>query len=141
MRFYGRTEEIATLRRFWSVVQNRKTAQMVSVFGRRRVGKTTLIRKAFENETAPVLSFMVQDRSEASTALGHRPFAAPLTFPTRRPSPKPPTSSLLPCRLRRQNPPSSSLTNAKPSTAGRLLFGRNCRAFGIGCVTTHRCSW
>lgn len=68
MRFYGRTEEIATLRHFWSVVQNRKTAQMVSVFGRRRVGKTTLIRKAFENETAPVLSFMVQDRSEASTA-------------------------------------------------------------------------
>ena len=48
MRFYGRTEEIATLRHFWSVVQNRKTAQMVSVFGRRRVGKTTLIRKAFE---------------------------------------------------------------------------------------------
>ncbi len=68
MRFYGRTEEIATLRHFWSVVQNRKTAQMVSVFGRRCVGKTTLIRKAFENETAPVLSFMVQDRSEASTA-------------------------------------------------------------------------
>lgn len=68
MRFYGRTEEIATLQHFWNVVQTRKTAQMVSVFGRRRVGKTTLIRKAFENETAPVLSFMVQDRSEASTA-------------------------------------------------------------------------
>lgn len=68
MRFYGRTEEIATLQHFWNVVQTRKTAQMVSVFGRRRVGKTTLIRKAFENETAPILSFMVQDRSEASTA-------------------------------------------------------------------------
>ena len=68
MRFYGRQEEIATLQHFWSVVQNKHVSQMVNVFGRRRVGKTTLIRRAFEDESAPVLSFMVQDRSETSTA-------------------------------------------------------------------------
>ncbi len=68
MRFYGRVEEIATLRHFWNIVQTKHMSQMINVFGRRRVGKTTLIQRAFENESAPVLSFMVQDRSEASTA-------------------------------------------------------------------------
>ncbi len=89
MRFYGREEEIATLRHFWNIVKTKHVSQMVNVFGRRRVGKTTLIQRAFEGESAPVLSFMVQDRSETSTAEAWtqavcRAFSVPYTPTFRR---------------------------------------------------------
>lgn len=68
MNFCGRTEEITALRRCWQDVQAQHASQMVTVFGRRRVGKTALLRRTFENEAAPVLSFLAQDRAEASLA-------------------------------------------------------------------------
>ena len=68
MRFYGREKEIAALKRVWDDVQTSRGARMVCIVGRPRVGKTTLIQKTFENEAAPVLSFLVQDRSEESLA-------------------------------------------------------------------------
>lgn len=48
MRFYGREEEIALLQDCWTVVLTNQVAQMVTVMGRPRVGKTTLILKAFD---------------------------------------------------------------------------------------------
>ena len=68
MRFYGRIEEINALKHFFEIVRTSHTSQLVNVLGRRRVGKTTLIAKAFENCTSPVFSFVVQERSEETTA-------------------------------------------------------------------------
>ena len=55
MRFYGRENETETLR--WQLSRARETrvARMVVVTGRRRVGKTTLIRKAFEASEVPLI--------------------------------------------------------------------------------------
>ena len=59
MRFYGREEEIALLQDCWTVVQTNQVAQMVTVMGRPRVGKTTLILKAFDGlqKEVPVFYF------------------------------------------------------------------------------------
>lgn len=63
MRFYGREEELATLRSFFKTVCQKEISQMVTVIGRRRVGKTTLILKAFEEERLPVFYFFVERRT------------------------------------------------------------------------------
>lgn len=68
MRFYGREEEIKALQHFLEIVISSHSSQLVNVLGRRRVGKTTLIAKAFENCSHPVLSFVIQERSEEATA-------------------------------------------------------------------------
>lgn len=60
MKFFGRTKEIGILREIRSVAD--KSAQFTVVTGRRRVGKTELIRKAFEG--TPYLYFFVARRSE-----------------------------------------------------------------------------
>ena len=66
MRFYGRKEEISALQSFLETVKRQNVSQMVSVIGRRRVGKTTLILKAFEDEAVPFFYFFVSRRvSEA----------------------------------------------------------------------------
>ena len=59
MRFYGREEEIALLQDCWTVVLTNQVAQMVTVMGRPRVGKTTLILKAFDGlqKEVPVFYF------------------------------------------------------------------------------------
>ena len=57
MRFYGRSEELATLRGYLEIVRKKAVSQMVSVVGRRRVGKTTLILKAFEEEKKAIPVF------------------------------------------------------------------------------------
>lgn len=59
MRFYGREEEIALLQDCWTVVLTNQVAQMVTVIGRPRVGKTTLILKAFDGlqKEVPVFYF------------------------------------------------------------------------------------
>jgi len=49
MEFYNRTDEIAVLREFEENSQN--YAQMTLLMGRRRVGKTTLLRNAFTGKT------------------------------------------------------------------------------------------
>ena len=63
MRFYGREEELTTLRSFFKTVCQKEISQMVTVIGRRRVGKTTLILKAFEEESLPVFYFFVERRT------------------------------------------------------------------------------
>ena len=62
MRFYGREEELQTLSNFLQIVRKKHLSQMVAVTGRRRVGKTTLILKAFEKEkdAVPVFYFFVE---------------------------------------------------------------------------------
>lgn len=65
MRFYAREEEIGLLQDCWDTVKTNKVAQMLTVVGRRRVGKTTLILKAFERiqETTPVFYFFVERKT------------------------------------------------------------------------------
>lgn len=65
MRFYGREEELQTLSNFLQIVRKKHLSQMVAVTGRRRVGKTTLILKAFEKEkdAVPVFYFFVERRT------------------------------------------------------------------------------
>ena len=65
MRFYGREEELQTLSNFLQIVRKNHLSQMVAVTGRRRVGKTTLILKAFEKEkdVVPVFYFFVERRT------------------------------------------------------------------------------
>ena len=48
MRFFDRTEEIASLRKIREMAKN--NAQFTVVTGRRRIGKTSLVWKAYEDE-------------------------------------------------------------------------------------------
>ncbi len=60
MKFYDRTSEIAALQ---SIEQaSAETAQMTMMVGRRRVGKTTLLKKAFNS--IPFLYFFVAKKNE-----------------------------------------------------------------------------
>lgn len=60
MKFYDRTEEIATLHK---IRENAKeNAQFTVVTGRRRIGKTSLVLKAYEE--IPVLYFFVGRKAE-----------------------------------------------------------------------------
>ena len=60
MRFYDRTTEISTLQ---SIEQaSSESAQMTMMIGRRRVGKTTLLKNAFKS--APFLYFFVAKKNE-----------------------------------------------------------------------------
>lgn len=54
MKFYDRTEEIAELRRIQNLSANNHS-RMTVVTGRRRIGKTSLIRRALENSTTVYL--------------------------------------------------------------------------------------
>ena len=60
MKFYGRTKEIDILRKIRN--NSNESAQFTVVTGRRRIGKTELIRKAFGN--SPYLYFFVARRTE-----------------------------------------------------------------------------
>ena len=61
MRFYDREAEINALRKYERM--SAQNAQMIVITGRRRIGKTTLIKRAF-NEI-PFLYFFVGKKSEA----------------------------------------------------------------------------
>lgn len=61
MKFYDREKEIKILHDIEE--RSRKTAQFTVVTGRRRIGKTSLVRKAFEK--TPYLHFIVSRRAEA----------------------------------------------------------------------------
>ena len=60
MRFFDRKEEIASLQEIGR--QARENAQFTVVTGRRRIGKTMLVRKAYEDE--PMLYFFVDRKAE-----------------------------------------------------------------------------
>ncbi len=61
MRFFDRTEEIASLREILEL--SKHNAQFTVVTGRRRIGKTSLVWKAYENE--PILYFFVARKAES----------------------------------------------------------------------------
>ena len=61
MRFFDRTEEIASLKEILEL--SRSNAQFTVVTGRRRIGKTSLVWKAYENE--PILYFFVARKAES----------------------------------------------------------------------------
>lgn len=60
MKFYDRTTEIATLHRISE--NSKENAQFTVVTGRRRIGKTSLVLKAYENTT--LLYFFVGRKAE-----------------------------------------------------------------------------
>lgn len=61
MRFYDRKEELDKLQEINSLSQH--TARMAVITGRRRIGKTSLVLKAYENEV--MLYFFVSRKTEA----------------------------------------------------------------------------
>ena len=73
MRFYGREEELQVLQNCLLTVRKKKISQMVTVIGRRRVGKTTLILKAFENAAIPVFYFFVERQSSKEEIIASWP--------------------------------------------------------------------
>lgn len=68
MRFFDRKEEIATLRDIRS--KARLTSQFTVVTGRRRIGKTSLVWKAYEDE--PTLYFFVARKAEGDLCDDYR---------------------------------------------------------------------
>lgn len=60
MKFYDRTEEIATLRKIRANAN--ENAQFTVITGRRRIGKTSLVLKAYED--SPILYFFVGRKAE-----------------------------------------------------------------------------
>ncbi len=86
MKFYNRTEEIATLHK---IRENAKeNAQFTVVTGRRRIGKTSLVLKAYEDN--PLIYFFVgrkaenllceEFRHEVETKLGIKMGGTPANF-------------------------------------------------------------
>ena len=59
-KFIGRKEELASLQELY----NKKGFQMAVLFGRRRVGKTTLINKFIENNKCKSVSFVSTEMTE-----------------------------------------------------------------------------
>ena len=68
MRFFDRTEEIASLRKIREMAKN--NAQFTVVTGRRRIGKTSLVWKAYEDE--PILYFLVARKAEGDLCEDYR---------------------------------------------------------------------
>lgn len=65
MKFYDREIEVKTLRRIEEI--SHKDAQMTVITGRRRIGKTTLIKHAYKDEK--IIYFFVARKSEALLCL------------------------------------------------------------------------
>lgn len=68
MRFFDRTEEIASLREIRGRAE--KNAQFTVVTGRRRIGKTSLVWKAYEDK--PFLYFFVARKAEGDLCEDYR---------------------------------------------------------------------
>lgn len=63
MNFFGRTKEIAELRKVREL--SKSTARMTVVTGRRRVGKTELLRQALNDGDSPFVYFLVTRAPQA----------------------------------------------------------------------------
>lgn len=68
MRFFDRKEEIASLQEILTL--SKSNAQFTVVTGRRRVGKTSLVWKAYEGE--PILYFFVARKAESDLCNDYR---------------------------------------------------------------------
>ena len=69
MRFYGREEEIKLLRKQLDLALRNNSGRLVVVSGRRRIGKTTLILKAFDEAECPVVYLFAEKRIQESELL------------------------------------------------------------------------
>lgn len=67
MKFYGREDELQALRKLLSDACGGKGSRMACVYGRRRVGKTTLVLKALESADIPVFNFFASRRYSAAS--------------------------------------------------------------------------
>lgn len=65
MRFYNRESEIAELKRICNLSFTHNS-RMTVLTGRRRIGKTSLIKKAFGNADEPMLYFFTGRKAEAA---------------------------------------------------------------------------
>lgn len=65
MRFYNRENEISELKRICNLSFTH-SSRMTVLTGRRRIGKTSLIKKAFEDSDAPMLYFFTGRKAEAA---------------------------------------------------------------------------
>ena len=65
MKFYNREIEIAELKRICNLSFTHNS-RMTVLTGRRRIGKTSLIKKAFEDSDAPMLYFFTGRKAEAA---------------------------------------------------------------------------
>lgn len=65
MRLYHRENEIAELKRICNLSFTRNS-RMTVLTGRRRIGKTSLIKKTFEDSDAPMLYFFTGRKAEAA---------------------------------------------------------------------------
>ncbi len=65
MKFYNREAEIAELQRIRELSFTRNS-RMTVVTGRRRIGKTSLIKKALGDDTAPMLYFFTGRKTEVA---------------------------------------------------------------------------
>lgn len=63
MKFYNREAEIAELRRIERLSYSRNS-RMTVITGRRRIGKTSLIKMAFKDSDAPMLYFFTARKAE-----------------------------------------------------------------------------
>lgn len=68
MKFFDRTEEITSLREICEMAKN--NAQFTVVTGRRRIGKTSLVWKAYEDKT--ILYFFVARKAEGDLCEDYR---------------------------------------------------------------------
>ncbi len=62
MKFYGRNDELSELKRIRDL--SREASRFTVVTGRRRVGKTELVERAFGDGKTPYLYFLVTQRAE-----------------------------------------------------------------------------
>lgn len=69
MKFYNREIELAELQRICDL-SFRLNSRMTVVTGRRRIGKTSLIKKAFADANVPMLYFFVGRKAEADLVYG-----------------------------------------------------------------------
>lgn len=67
MRFYGRSDELGVLKTLLTDASTGKGSRMAGVYGRRRVGKTTLVLKALEGADIPVFDFFISRRYSAGS--------------------------------------------------------------------------
>ena len=65
MKFYNREKEIAELKRICNLSFTHNS-RMTVLTGRRRIGKTCLIKKAFADSEAPMLYFFTGRKAEAA---------------------------------------------------------------------------
>lgn len=67
MKFYNREKELTELRRIRNLSLT-SNSRMTVLTGRRRIGKTSLMKKAFSDSDSPMLYFFVGRKAEASLA-------------------------------------------------------------------------